>query len=61
MEFLVGYFGAGFLIAFLIVHFGMKKSYEKKHGVPMSNGQVAIRTIVIGLVLLGLMVLGSFS
>jgi len=52
MAFLIGRVGTFFLIGFLIVHFGMKKTYEEKNGVPMSVGQVIGRTIGIGFVLL---------
>lgn len=59
MAFFIGYFGAPFLIAYLIVDLGLKKDFEKKHGVPMSGGQVAARTLGIGLILLFLALYGS--
>lgn len=61
MEYYIGYFATPFVLAFLVVNFGMKKGYEKKHGSPMSNGQVAARTIGIGLIFLCLTLFGAMS
>ena len=59
MAFLIGYIGTPFLIAFLIVRFGLKEGYEKKHGTPMSTGQVVGRTIGIGILILCISFLGQ--
>ena len=59
MAFLIGYIGTPFLIAFLIVQFGLKEGYEKKHGVPMRTGQVVGRTIGIGILILCISLLGQ--
>lgn len=58
MAFLIGYLGTPFLLGFLVVHFGMKKQYEKKKGVPMSAAQVVGRTIGIGFAFVCLIILG---
>ncbi|MDE6627056.1 MAG: hypothetical protein K2K56_11890 [Lachnospiraceae bacterium] len=58
MAFLIGYIGTPFLIAFLIVRFGLKEGYEKKHGAPMSTGQMVGRTIGIGILILCICLFG---
>ena len=56
---LIGYLIAPFAIAFCIVHFGLKKSYQKKHGVPMSVLGVIGRTVGIGIALLAIASFGA--
>lgn len=51
MAYLVGYYGVMFFISYLIVHFGMKGRYVKKHGVPMAKGKEIFIIIMIGIVL----------
>lgn len=58
---IIGYIGTSFVIAFLIVRFGLQKSYEKKHGSPMSTGQMVGRTIGIGILLLFVSLFGQVA
>ncbi|MGL5152388.1 MAG: hypothetical protein ACRC7N_17665 [Clostridium sp.] len=51
MSFIIGYFGAGFFLAYLIVHFFLKKRYFEKNNKVMDKGDVVIRVIGVGIVL----------
>ena len=61
MGFIIGYMAVPFLVAFLIVHFGVKKSYEKKHNSPMNTGMEIAWIIGIGIVLLFLSFAGRLA
>ncbi len=57
MAYLVGYLGTPILIAFLITHLGIRRSYRKKHGQEMGAGKEILYIFGIAILLLFLMLL----
>lgn len=59
MSYIIGYVGVPFLIAFLIVHFGIKNNYVKKHNNSMGAGKEVAWTIGLGIVFLFISLIGG--
>lgn len=55
----MGFLLGAFLLGFLIVKFGISKSYAKKNGVPMTQKVFWKNTIIASLIVLAFALFGS--
>lgn len=55
----MGFLLGAFLLGFLIVKFGISKSYVKKHGVPMTQKVFWKNTIIASLIVFAVAMVGN--